>query len=145
MAKPPKVVLDTNIFLSAIFFKGIPEVVVKLGEGKFIQVITSNLLLLELEEKLIEKFQQPEKRVKEILKKIKSLAQIIKISGKAKFRVKDPKDHIVIETALSSGSSYIVTGDHHLLNLEKFRDIKILTPRDFLKEKDILKVIAEIS
>ena len=141
MAKPPKVVLDTNIFLSAIFFKGIPEVVVKLGEGKFIQVITSNLLLLELEEKLLQKFKRTKPQVKEILKKIKSLAQVIKISGKAKFKIKDPKDHIVIETALCSDASYIVTGDHHLLDIKSFQDIKILPPQGFLKEKEVLKLI----
>lgn len=145
MAKPPKVVFDTNIFLSAIFFKGIPEIVVKLGEGEFVQVVTSNLLLLELEEKLIKKFGQPKRRIKEILKKIKTFAQVIKISGKAKFKVKDPKDHIVIETALSSNASYIVTGDHHLLELKSFQNIKILSPRDFLREKVVLKVMVKIS
>jgi putative PIN family toxin of toxin-antitoxin system len=143
MAKPLKVVLDTNIFLSAIFFKGIPEVVVKLGEGKFVQIVTSNLLLFELEEKLIKKFHRSPTEAKEILEKIKSFSQVITISGEAKFKVKDPKDHLVIETALSSTSSYIVTGDHHLLNIKTFRDITILSPREFLKQKEVLKIIIQ--
>lgn len=141
MAKPPKTVIDTNVFLSAIFFGGLPQAIVKMGEAKLIKVVTSNLLLLELEEKLIRKFGSPRKDTEEILEKIRSFAEVIKITGKAKFAVADPKDHMVIETALSSGSSFIVTGDYHLLRIKNIKGLKILKPREFVEEKTILDLL----
>ena len=44
----------------------------------------------------------------------------------------DPDDDRVLECALEGSADYIVSGDHHLLDLRRFRHIPILTPRQFL-------------
>lgn len=45
---------------------------------------------------------------------------------------RDPKDNKFLELAVSGKADYIITGDDDLLTLNPFREIRILTPRDFL-------------
>jgi putative PIN family toxin of toxin-antitoxin system len=45
----------------------------------------------------------------------------------------DPSDNMVLECALKAEADYIVSGNHHLLNLNEFKDIKIVTAAELLK------------
>ena len=45
----------------------------------------------------------------------------------------DTKDNIFIETAVAGNADYIILQDNHLLKLNKFRGIKIITPEEFSK------------
>ena len=45
----------------------------------------------------------------------------------------DPADNAVLECALASDASFIISGDDHLLSLKSFQLIPIVTPREFLK------------
>lgn len=44
----------------------------------------------------------------------------------------DPKDDVIVATAVKAGADYLVTGDRHLLSLGAYRSIRIVTPRQFL-------------
>lgn len=44
----------------------------------------------------------------------------------------DPKDNIFVETAVAGNALYIVSQDNHLLKLDKFRNIRIATPAEFV-------------
>jgi putative PIN family toxin of toxin-antitoxin system len=46
----------------------------------------------------------------------------------------DIEDNRVLEAALAGDAKIIVSGDHHLLNLERFGPIRIMSPRDLLKK-----------
>jgi len=46
----------------------------------------------------------------------------------------DPDDNIFLDCAIAGKVEYIISGDEHLLNLKKFKGIKILTPGEFLRE-----------
>jgi uncharacterized protein len=47
----------------------------------------------------------------------------------------DPKDDMVVATAVAAGAEVLVTGDRrHLLSLGRYRAIRILGPREFLDE-----------
>ena len=46
----------------------------------------------------------------------------------------DPTDDRVLECAVAAQADSIVSGDKHLLNLERFDKIPILTPADFFKQ-----------
>ncbi len=48
----------------------------------------------------------------------------------------DPDDNKILECAVASGASYIVSGDRHLLELKEYGKIKIITPKVAL---DLLK------
>lgn len=45
----------------------------------------------------------------------------------------DPFDNHFLACALSSGASFIVSGNKHLLSLKNFKGIPILSPQQFLK------------
>ena len=59
------------------------------------------------------------------------LADWVEVKGES-FGCRDPKDDVILETALVGGADAIVTGDKDLLVMHPFRGIPILTPADFL-------------
>ncbi len=62
-----------------------------------------------------------------------SLANIVIPIRKVKAVEADPDDNMIIECAIAGNTDYIITKDHHLLDLKEFEGIKILTPEEFLK------------
>src|SRR3990167_2538340 len=119
-----KAVLDTNVFISALFWTGSPHnVLAKALESEFI-LITSREILKEIEERLLNKFKFP---VEDIL----SFLEIIVLNS----HIVEP----IIECAVSGNADYIVTGDKDILNLKEFRGIKIITSNQFLKVLNNLK------
>lgn len=143
--KQTKVVLDTNIYISAIMFGGNPKKILKLAMLKKIKVFISTLILLEISGKLHKKFKLSEEDVTKILKGISKITEVIQSKIKLDVVKEDPSDNKVLECAVASNTDYIVTGDKHLLELKRFeeinkfvsREIKIVTPADLLK---IIKV-----
>lgn len=45
----------------------------------------------------------------------------------------DPDDDIIIACALETGADYVISEDHHLLDLKHYHSIQIVSPRDFLE------------
>lgn len=65
---------------------------------------------------------------------ILSFSQLIKIDNSLRFVNEDPDDDKVLECAVASGASYIVSGDHHLLELQSYSEIPIIRAADFLEK-----------
>ena len=57
---------------------------------------------------------------------------MVQITGNLNGFCRDPKDDMVLETAVLAGAEIIVTGDKDLLTMGQFRGIRILTPREYL-------------
>jgi putative PIN family toxin of toxin-antitoxin system len=129
---PVKVVIDTNIYLSAIFWKGKPRQVVDLGRERKIQIFTSFVIEYEIAEKLEMKFKLSEREVNLIMADFSTFT--VPAVSKKKYQVvhDDPDDDKFIECAMACGADYIVTGDRHLLKLEEFSGIKIVKAAEFL-------------
>lgn len=128
-----KIVIDTNVFLSALFWNGKPKKVIELALEKKIMGVTSTEILSELEEKLLKKFKYPENQTNSYLKLIIENFEIVKPKVKVDVVKDDPDDNKIIETALESKAKYIVTGDKHLLNIDSYKKIIILTPNQLIK------------
>ena len=127
-----KVVLDTNIFVSSIFWKkGNPHKVVELALDKKIHVFTSLEILQELEKVLRRDFEEPEEMIQRQISLILEYSTVINPSVKINIVADDPEDNKIIECAISCDADYIVTGDKHLLDLDEYRRIKIVTARKF--------------
>ena|SRR3989344_4913739 len=128
-----RAVLDTNIIISSIFWKGKPYEVFRIGILGRYQILASSGILEEVMHKLRTKFHFPEEKILE-LKNI-LMAGCILIEAKSKFEaVRDKNDNKIIECAFDSKADYIVTGDLDLLVLKEFNGIKIVTAEKFLKE-----------
>ncbi len=125
------VVLDTNILVSAIVFDGKPARILTLVLEKHIVGVTSKILLSELLEILIKKFDFSKSRIKQVERKLVKAFKIVYPKEQI-FLVRDVDDNRVLEAAVEGNCEYIITGDNDLLELKKFQNISILKPDDFL-------------
>ena len=131
-----KVVLDTNIFISGIFWKGSSNrIITNWKEGKF-ALIASLGTISEITKVLKDfKIRLPDEMIREWIDLIIRNSIIIEPKEKISIIKDDSKDNIFIETAVAGSVDYIVSQDNHLLKLREFRGIKIITPEEFLKLK----------
>ena len=130
-----KVVLDTNVLVSALIKAGKPrDLFNKLVKGK--QLVLSRDILEEffevVENPEIAKYTS-EKDLDVFLKALKSAARIVQVKSKFKAVKEDPDGDIIISAAYDSKSNYIVSGDKHLLSLGEYRGIRIVTVDEMLR------------
>ena len=136
MTTPPlRVVLDTKVWISGVFFRrGTPARLLAAWRNGRYQLIISHTILDELSVQLRQKtikFSAPLSLADEWLRYIDAYADFVPISHDAAGVCRDPKDDQFLETAVSGQATHLVTGDKDLLVLNPYRDIPIITPRDF--------------
>ena len=132
-----RAVLDTNVYISALMFGGLPGYLLDLGLIKSFVLIISPALLDELEEKLRLKFAVSAEDVAGVRSKLEAIADVVR-PGKVLHIIKeDPDDNRVLECAIEGNADYIITGDHHLLKLGIYKAIPILTVREFLEATEL--------
>lgn len=132
-----RVVLDVNVWISALLWGGVPDLVVLLAETQQIVVFASEPLFGELETtlrrpKFEQKIQSLDTTVEEILEGIRLLLQWCQPIAVDVPQLRDPKDLIIIATTVGANAEILVTGDRDLLILNEFEGIPILTPQKFL-------------
>ena len=127
-----KIVLDTNVYISAAILGRVCEEIIRLCRISKIETFISEDIINEIKDKLIEKFYWKENQVDVLIFNLLEFAIIVSISEKIEFIKNDPEDNKILECAVSSNSNLIVSGDKHLINLKSYRDIKILKPSEFL-------------
>ncbi len=129
-----RIVLDTNVLISAFVFPGgTPEIVYRLVlEGK-VALITSRVLLAEFARVLTRKFGWDAVRTEAAVAQLVRLATVVEPFKSVHEIVADPADDRVLEAAAAGNAEIIVSGDRHLLNLGSWRGIQIATPAAFLQ------------
>lgn len=129
-----KVVLDTNVFISGIFWVGESnKVIMDWKEGKF-TLVTSLQTISEIVKVLSDfKIKMPEEMIKEWVDLIIRNSIVVEPKEKIVVVKDDSKDNIFIETAVAGNVGYLVSQDNHLLKLKEFRGIRIITPEEFNK------------
>jgi putative PIN family toxin of toxin-antitoxin system len=133
-----KVVADTNILFSAMFWKGNEAKILKLAEEGEIKLLTSPALLDELRRVLMhEELGLDERTIGENVQYVLSTAELVSPRRMVKVIREDPSDNRVLECALGGRAKYVISGDKHLLQIRKFRGIRIVRAKEFL---DILNV-----
>jgi uncharacterized protein len=128
-----RVVLDTNVFLSAFTFGGKPEIVFEMARAGSLQLVVSTPILAELASILSGKFAWPDEEIREALMVIGRHADLVKPGTRLQV-LYDDADNRVLECAVDGHAEWIVSGDRHLLNLREFRGIRIVRVSDFLTE-----------
>lgn len=127
-----RVVVDTNIVISAIFFGGKPTDIINHGiQGTFSLIVTSSIL--HEYAVTIDNFDNnPDGEAASLLALIISKATAIEPIRLLKTPCRDPDDVKFLEAALSAKADFIVSGDKDLLVLKEFRGTKILKASEFL-------------
>ncbi|MBI2139348.1 putative toxin-antitoxin system toxin component, PIN family [Candidatus Woesearchaeota archaeon] len=130
---PERVVLDTNILISSIFWElGKPHAIVRLALQQQISSFTSPEMLLEMEESQKRDFDVPEEFIQRQISLFKTISTIIEPTIQVIAVQEDPKDDKVLSCAIAAKAEFIVTGDRHLLKLKQYQGVSILTPAEFL-------------
>jgi len=129
----PRVVIDTNVWLSALVFGGKPRQVVELLARGMIEVVISSEILTEMRRKITQKFSDfdPDFALMELL--IEQETELVRLGGVSVHVSRDEDDNRVLETAVIGGCSCIVSGDKDLLVLKSYEGINIMAPAEFLK------------
>lgn len=132
-----RVVLDTNVFVSAIFWEGPPHEILKLAEEGKVKLAASQETLEELFGVLARKkfdryFQEAQTDRKKISEHIFALVEVFLPKEEVSLIKEDPSDNRFLSCALAARASFIISGDRHLLDLGKFHNILIINPRQFL-------------
>ena len=129
----PRVVIDTNVLISSIFWKnGNPHKITLLAIEQKIQNFTSQDMIDELVKVLMVDFKQPDEYVERQINLLLAYSEIAEPKIKVKAVHEDHKDDMILECALGADAEFVITGDNHLLKLKNFKGIKILTPKEFL-------------
>ncbi|MEN9636840.1 MAG: hypothetical protein RL077_5244 [Verrucomicrobiota bacterium] len=125
-----KVVLDTNVLLSAILVPGTCRELLK-GHALLHEWFTSPGLVAELAEKLEGKLGLPPERTPLFLvyQRRARLVSPLPLPGRA---CRDPDDDLVLATALTAQADVIISGDKDLLTLKTHGGVRIRSPRQFM-------------
>jgi putative PIN family toxin of toxin-antitoxin system len=141
------VVLDTNVWISGIFFRrGMPAIILRAWRDRRFEIVATSETLAELERKLQEKvvqFGAEKSLASEWVAYAKTFAHIAPLTTVASGVCRDPNDDKFLNAALSGHASYIVSGDHDLQVLVTYRDVKVLSPREFAELLDLLPPSSE--
>ncbi|MDP1722601.1 MAG: putative toxin-antitoxin system toxin component, PIN family [Candidatus Gottesmanbacteria bacterium] len=130
LSEPPRVVIDTNVFVSGILYGGNAQRVLHLFQLDRIIVVISPPTLAEILLTL-QKFDVPEATLDELSDLMQAKAR--KVSPKEHIRAsRDPKDNMMLEAAVAGKANYLVTGDKDLLTLGSHGRTLIVTPKVFL-------------
>ncbi len=128
-----RVVIDTNVYISAIFWGGKPRQIVDMGRDGHIFIFTSLDIEKEIGDKLAVKFHLAEDEVNRISLDFGTFTIPVKPTKKISFIKDDPDDDKFLECGIACHADYIVSGDSHLQRVKEFEKIKIVSPADFLE------------
>ena len=128
-----RIVLDTNVLISAILFGGNPRKVLDLAISEEANLFISPFILFELRSVLAKKFAYPKDRIDQVEVSLKEISNLVEPKKTISIISRDPADNRILECALESKADFIVSGDKHLLALCKFKKTKIVSPSQFLE------------
>ncbi|MCX5829670.1 MAG: putative toxin-antitoxin system toxin component, PIN family [Deltaproteobacteria bacterium] len=130
-----KVILDTNVFISGVFFSGPPHQILNAWRDGIIKLVISQDILSEYRrvgEAFSDEF--PSIDLRPILDLVTIEAELYDTKDLPEPLCSDPDDDKFLACAIASGSRIIISGDKHLLKVSGYQDIEILKPREFINK-----------
>lgn len=128
-----KIVLDTNVFISGVFFSGPPYRILKSWRDGKVQLVISKEILEKYQrvgEILAERFS--EVNLDPIIKLIAVKAEMVLAPNLSDLICDDPDDDKFLACALKNKNKLIISGDKHLLRVSGYQGINIIRPRRFV-------------
>ncbi len=126
------VVLDTNVLISGLLFRGPSRAIVDAALRGDVGVVTSPFLLDELENILVRKFSFSPEAATETRREVEGIARVVNPIEIPEV-CRDVDDNQVLASADKGGAEAIITGDRDLLALHSHGRIAILKPATFLR------------
>jgi len=133
-----RVVLDTNVLISALLFKGELSRVVRLWQkGKIVPIISKETFS-ELRTVLeYPKFSLSRAEMKSLIEhEILPFFEVADVNAHVKGACRDTEDDKFISCAISANADCIVTGDKDLSDLKKYQSVRIIRASNFIRMFD---------
>ena len=130
-----KIILDTNVLISGIFFSGPPYQILQAWKsGKFTIVLSKEIFdeYRRVAEYLSQKYKGFD--INDIIDLIAINAEFFHPIELLQNICDDPDDDKFIACAISSNTKIIISGDKHLLKLSGYQRIEIINPNWFIKK-----------
>jgi len=133
-----RAVVDTNIIVSALFWGGLPRIVLEAGLNNDYLILVTEPLIGELERVLLyPKFTQQLTKhnltFQSVVNNYRASAVLVESTEVPVDVVRDPKDRAVLECTVGGNADFIVSGDKDLLVLVAYQNIVILTAEQFVQ------------
>jgi putative PIN family toxin of toxin-antitoxin system len=134
-----KVVLDSNIFVSSFFWKGNPRKVFDRVTNGLDELYTTNEILQEIAAVMSrKKFDVETNEIDDYIGIIESYSIKLFPQDKAEEISRDKDDNKILGCGIEGNVDFIITGDDDLLVLKRYKNIRIVKPKEYL---DILENI----
>ncbi|MFQ6006583.1 MAG: putative toxin-antitoxin system toxin component, PIN family [Woeseia sp.] len=128
-----KVVFDTNIFVSAFVLLGSrADAALKRIIDDIDQLVVSKAIIDELLTVLSNKFARDVDELARVAVFLSDLARVVRPQGRVDV-LQDEADNRILECARTGKADLIVTGDKSMLELGSYRNIKVISLRDYLE------------
>jgi uncharacterized protein len=128
------VTADTNILISALHFGGKPREFLELARSGRVRLAISDNIQGELRRVLRDKFGWEEAKLDALDAQLASFTEKVHPTERLQVVPGDPDDDRVVECAVASGSSVIVSGDRHLRSLGVVEGIPVVTVGQFMEQ-----------
>ena len=129
-----RIVVDTNVLISGIFFGGFPRRILTSIINKQLTACATTEIINEYEEIVEEMIDRKQGHLnKTILAPLIQTMEIIEPVSHIEV-CRDPDDDKFLECAKDSHAIYVVSGDKDLLVIEKYENIQIVTAKDFCEK-----------
>lgn len=133
-----KVVLDANVWVSALLWGGKPAEIIKAAEDCKVNIIASEEIVGEISQvlnypKLAKVYKAEGLLHEELIEAVLKIVKFVKVTKKVNVVFEHSADDKFIECALAAGASYIVSGDKHLLKIVSYKKTQILSVNEFLQ------------
>jgi len=137
-----KIFFDANVYVSeALVGHGAIRIIEATQRGKW-RIYSSKYLLQELERVLVEDLEFSLRSALLIHKRVLSRSTLVESESSAEV-TEDPKDSPILQAALSCGADYLVSNDQHLLRLDPFEGLRIISMNayhDLLEDEGLLRL-----
>ena len=140
-----KVFFDTNVYISDALVAGLARKIIEASIAARWRIFVSAYLLDETERVLVEKLGFGARFGKLLRQRIQRRSEQATVPASRHQVTEDPKDSPILQAALSAGVDYIVSDDRHLLKLNPYEGIRVLSMQEFatlLKDQGLLDASA---
>lgn len=126
-----RIVLDTNIYIAVALHGEFAEDIIEMVTAKSsgIVAVTSEKILLELQQKLNEKFNWLKEDIDLFITKVRNISEVVEVTVKVDIIKRDPEDNKILECAVAGEADLIVSLDQDLIKLKKYQGIGIIHPK----------------
>jgi putative PIN family toxin of toxin-antitoxin system len=129
-----RVVIDTNIIVSAYLGGALEAILKAFKAGKFKLIVSETIADEYFRVLRRPKFMIERDEFEDFVALLVSKAEFITPTEVITAIQTDPSDNKFLEAALEGKADYLVSGDNHLLELQIFREIPILTAHNFIEQ-----------